>query len=242
MQTKICTKCNVEKTIDFFYVKSNGWFSSPKCKNCIRLEKKYALGYEKPIDLPNEIWKDIPNYEGVYKASNFCRIKSLERKSWNGSSYITQREIILKPFIDKKGYHNVSLYKNNKKTNIGIYVLTAMAFLNHVPCGFDVVVDHIDDDTSNNTLSNLQLLTNRQNVEKGFKKKNLSSKYTGVCFNKKEGNFKSVIYIKGAKYVYLGSFKEELDAHNAYQTALSNLDQYKNDKQFRELVKQLNQK
>lgn len=29
--------------------------------------------------IENEIWKDIPNYEGIYQASNFGRIKSLKR-------------------------------------------------------------------------------------------------------------------------------------------------------------------
>ena len=27
----------------------------------------------------NEIWKDIPNYEGYYQASSLGRVKSLER-------------------------------------------------------------------------------------------------------------------------------------------------------------------
>ena len=30
-------------------------------------------------DLPNEVWKDIPDYEGIYKVSNKGRIKSLTR-------------------------------------------------------------------------------------------------------------------------------------------------------------------
>ena len=30
-------------------------------------------------DLPNEIWKDIPNYEGIYQISNKGRVKSLTR-------------------------------------------------------------------------------------------------------------------------------------------------------------------
>ena len=26
-------------------------------------------------DLPNEVWKDIPNYEGLYQVSNLGRVK-----------------------------------------------------------------------------------------------------------------------------------------------------------------------
>ena len=29
--------------------------------------------------MENEVWKDIPNYEGIYKASNFGRIKMVKR-------------------------------------------------------------------------------------------------------------------------------------------------------------------
>ena len=30
-------------------------------------------------DLPNEIWKDVVGYEGLYQVSNLGRIKSLDR-------------------------------------------------------------------------------------------------------------------------------------------------------------------
>ena len=244
LKTKLCSKCKIEKEISLFYstnYKSRTRYSS-HCKECIRLKGKYALGYEKPLDLPNEVWKYIPEYEGFYKASNFCRIKSLERKSWNGNSWILQREMIMLPSKNEAGYSFVGLSKDGKIKSKGIHVWTAMAFLGHVQNGYEIVVDHIDDNPENNVLSNLQLLTNRQNVEKGFKKKKLTSQYTGVYFNKKEKKFRASICIKGSRQVHLGYFKEEIDAHNAYQTALNNLDKYETDKQFRELVKQLNQK
>jgi len=240
MQTKTCSKCGIEKDTTFFYLSKNRF--SSHCKECFRLKGKYANGYEKPIDLPNEEWKDIPGYEGRYKASNFCRIKSLERKSWNGKQWITQKEIIMTPSKNEAGYSIVCLSKNRKLQNKGIHIWTAMAFLGHTPCGFKIVVDHIDDNPENNVLSNLQLLTNRQNVEKGFKRKKLTSKYTGVYFNKNEKKFRSSICISGTRQVHLGYFVNELDAHNTYQTALSNLDKYENDKQFRELVRKLNKK
>lgn len=31
-------------------------------------------------DLPNEYWKDIPGYDGIYQCSNYGRIKSLKRE------------------------------------------------------------------------------------------------------------------------------------------------------------------
>ena len=47
----------------------------------------------------NEIWKDIPNYEGLYQASNLGRIKSLKRKTKN---QFCKTDIILKVTLTKK--------------------------------------------------------------------------------------------------------------------------------------------
>ena len=30
--------------------------------------------------MKNEVWKDVPNYEGIYKVSNFGRIKMVKEK------------------------------------------------------------------------------------------------------------------------------------------------------------------
>lgn len=57
-------------------------------------------------DLGFEVWKDIPGYEGYYKASTYGRIKSLSRNTTNGK--------ILKQAKDSNGYLVVSLSKNGK--------------------------------------------------------------------------------------------------------------------------------
>lgn len=44
----------------------------PACDEFIKL---YPFGLE---DLQGEIWKDILNYEGFYKISNFGRVKSFK--------------------------------------------------------------------------------------------------------------------------------------------------------------------
>ena len=54
-----------------------------------------------------EIWKDIPGYEGRYKASNLGRIKSMNYLGHEGN------EQILKPNITNLGYNRVELI--NKK-------------------------------------------------------------------------------------------------------------------------------
>jgi hypothetical protein len=168
-----------------------------------------------------EIFKDIPNYEGLYQVSNLGNVKSLPKnvKMPNGGLRI-QKEKILKYDIDKNGYFIVSLYKNCKSKKIKVHQLVAMAFLNHKPNGMTIVVDHKNNDRSNNRLENLQLLSNRENCSKD--KKNSYSQYVGVVYNKRDCNWRYQIHIKG-KTKFLGYFSNELEAHNAYQNVLKNL-------------------
>ena len=97
-----------------------------------------------------EIWKDVPGYEGLYQASNLGRIKSdIKIKNQTKSK--------------SKKYLMVYLYKQNVKKTIAVHQLIAMTFLNHTPCGHKIVVDHIDNNHLNNKLINLQLITHREN-------------------------------------------------------------------------------
>jgi hypothetical protein len=192
----------------------------------LSLESLFYINDEGLVCL--EEWRDIPNYEGIYQVSSLGRIKSFHKKG----------RIMKQSLVDR--YLYVILCKNKTKKNYFSQQLVAMAFLGHTPFGFKIVVDHIDDNELNNYHKNLQLLTNRQNIEKGFKRKNLTSKYTGVYFNKSEKKFRANIKIKHKKNCHLGYFKEELDAHNAYQTALNNLDKYESNKQFKELCSNYN--
>lgn len=83
------------------------------------------------IDIKGEIWKDIPNYEGIYKISNFGRIKSLSRliRKSNKNGNIISKNIILKPRIDKDGYLVSSLNKNGKYSTIKVHRIVAQSFI-----------------------------------------------------------------------------------------------------------------
>lgn len=77
-----------------------------------------------------EIWKDIPSYEGLYQVSNFGRIRSLDRiiNTKNNIKQIYKGKI-LKPIVDKKGYLRVGLSKNNKILTKQVHRLVALAFI-----------------------------------------------------------------------------------------------------------------
>ena len=164
-----------------------------------------------------EVWKDIKDYEEVYQVSNLGSVKSLYRFVQNKNGYREVKERILKQSKSKNGYSIVRLnIKNNAKT-FQVHQLVAVAFLKHTRCGLSLVVDHIDDNKLNNKLSNLQILTNREN---SIKKPRGISKYVGIYYNKSWGKWISRIFIDGKRH-QLGAFNNEYDAHLAYQKELN---------------------
>jgi hypothetical protein len=166
-----------------------------------------------------EIWKDIPDYEGLYQVSNYGNVKSLSRKRLiNDKFRYTTKEKMLLQYNDNRGYYRVKLYSNSNKKNYQIHQLVCMAFLNHIPSGNRLVVDHIDNNKLNNRLDNLQIISNRENSSKD--KKGKTSKYVGVSFHKRKNKYQSRIQINN-KEIPLGYFEIEYDAHIAYQKALN---------------------
>ena len=103
-----------------------------------------------------------------------------------------------------------------------VHQLVAMAFLGHVPNGHKMVVDHIDNNKSNNTLENIQVITTRQNTSKDRFRTNVSSKYIGVFFIKSMNKYRAKIYNNGCEE-YLGVFDDEKQAGLAYQKRLKEI-------------------
>ena len=87
-----------------------------------------------------EVWKDIKGYEGKYQVSNKGNVKSLNYNN-------TKQEKILKPKINRYGYYEVKLSKNNKTKNFLVSTLVAKTFLEQVRP--DTEVMHIGDITDN---------------------------------------------------------------------------------------------
>ena len=110
-----------------------------------------------------EVWKDYPQ-DKRYKVSNKGNV-------------IGARGFILKPFIDNKNRSIVKISSKNKY----VHQMVAETFLNHKPCGHKIVVDHIDNNTQNNNVENLQLVSHRENSTKD--RRNKTSKYAGVSLN-----------------------------------------------------------
>lgn len=168
-----------------------------------------------------ERWKDVVGYENIYQISDLGRVKSLDRVvKWKNSKKIV-KGIIRKQSLNGEGYLNTSFGLNNKSKSKRIHVLVAEAFLNHKPDGtHKVVVNHKDFNKLNNQSNNLELTTQRENAN--LKHIKSSSKYTGVGWNKKANKWRARIFINGAEK-HLGLFKNEYDAHLAYQKELKEI-------------------
>lgn len=174
--------------------------------------------------MKKEEWKYIDGTNNKYMVSDIGRVKSLK----------FNKERILSQF-NLGDYKGVCLNIFSKRKNLYVHILVAKSFIEERN-EKNIVVDHIDNDPFNNNLDNLQYITQRENVSKDKKcSKKYTSKHTGVSLK----NGKWGAYIKtNEKFIYLGTFICELEASEAYQLALQNIDAYDGDnKKFRELLK-----
>ena len=171
-----------------------------------------------------EVFKDIPNYEGIYQVSNFGNVKSLKWK----------KEIIMKQGISSR-YLAVNLRKEKVSKMFRIHVLVAMVFLNYKPNGKqDFVIDHKNGVRTDNRLENLQIVTQRENVQNYHKSKKGK---IGADWHPQTKKWRSKIRINGFS-IHLGLFEEEKDALKAYEIANKEIENFENTKQFRTLIKQ----
>lgn len=163
-------------------------------------------------ELIKEVWKDIPDYEGYYQVSNCGRVKSLERR-------LCRKTFIMTQTVNNRGYLRGKTTKQGKSRTVDMHKIIATSFLNHKPDGHNKIIDHIDFDPLNNTVSNLQEISNRENCSKDQWRHNRSSEYVGVSWAKDVEKWIAKIKINGTS-INLGGFTNETKANNCYQDAL----------------------
>lgn len=100
------------------------------------------------ISLANEIWKDIPGYEGRYRISDQGRVYSTLRGT-------------LKPYKTRDGYLIATLTRGGHRFRIGVHRLVASAFIPN-PEG-KPQINHIDGNKENNSPGNLEWVTCSEN-------------------------------------------------------------------------------
>lgn len=115
-----------------------------------------------------EVWKNVDGYDGMYQISNNGRVKSFQPRGGDNNGKVrTGKAHYLTPSLSTTGYFRVSLVTNNKKKDVKIHRLVAMAFLpnpDNKP-----YINHKDGNKTNNAVSNLEWCTQTENINHAVK-------------------------------------------------------------------------
>ena len=132
---------------------------------------------------------------------------------------------LLTSFVENGGYYRLNLYREDRKRNYreSIHRLLAMTYMGYEPTDRKTVVDHINNNPSDNRLENLQIISQRLNSTKD-KVRDLP---TGVQLNRNGKRYVAKISethdgIK--RNHHLGTFDTIEEASSAYQKAASLMD------------------
>jgi hypothetical protein len=98
------------------------------------------------------IWKDIPEYEGLYQASIFGDIRS------------TKHNKLLRPFNGGKGYLKIKLYKDSKKSMYRLHRIILITFAGYPPTSKHQV-NHKNGNKKDNNINNLEWVTCSENIK-----------------------------------------------------------------------------
>lgn len=119
-------------------------------------------------DYSNEIWKDIPGYEGWYQASSEGRIKSLARSTptrnrWGPCTY-NKPDQIIRGRLDEDGYRRMKLCVSGKTKDEFAHKLVALAFHGERPTPKHEVA-HWNGVRLDNAPANLRWATVKENAQ-----------------------------------------------------------------------------
>ena len=104
-----------------------------------------------------EIYKEIPGFEGYYEVSNLGNVKSLGKG--NKSKLLAQENSKSKLAT----YKRVKLHKDGEVTRSLVHRLVALTFIENPDN--KPQVNHIDNDTTNNNVDNLEWCTGSENMK-----------------------------------------------------------------------------
>lgn len=112
-------------------------------------------------NLPDEEWRDIKGYEGLYQVSNMGRVKCLSRPCGGKHNRFISKIKIMKMKPNVNGYLQANLHKNGIIKRISVHRLVALAFIPKID-GKDYI-DHINSTKIDNRVENLRWCTHQEN-------------------------------------------------------------------------------
>ena len=101
-------------------------------------------------------WRPVLGFETLYEVSNTGLVRSLPRNTTSGK--------ILGQRLINVGYYVVRFSENGRPINKFVHTLVAEAFIGPRPEG--LVIDHIDGNPKNNHVSNLEYVTQKENMRR----------------------------------------------------------------------------
>lgn len=106
-------------------------------------------------------WRDVPGWEGEIQVSNTGLVRRIRKWTRWGSVPVSPPASIR--FVEKEGYNRVMLVRKGERWMVGVHRLVALAFIGPPPDGNRTVINHIDSNRSNNTVSNLEWCSHAEN-------------------------------------------------------------------------------
>ena len=145
----------------------------------------------------------------------WIKIKYYENYSINinGEVRNDKRDRILKWLLNSSGYYYVHLCKNGKRTDHYIHRLIALHFIPN-PKNY-LQIDHVNNDKTDNSITNLRWCDNSQNCRNKKKREGATSNFRGVSLIKSNKKWFAKCSLNG-KQKYLGSYETEIEAAQAY--------------------------
>lgn len=119
-----------------------------------------------------EQWRTINGYEGYYEISSLGRVRSVSRVILLGNNRKHNlKGRILKTRVNDRGYVYVGLSKEGKRKSLRVHRLVAEAFLKN-PFN-KPQINHINEIKTDNTISNLEWVTQEENMNHGTRKERM---------------------------------------------------------------------
>jgi len=126
-----------------------------------------------------EEWKDIEGYEGRYKISNTGQVLGYGR---------SHRKPYIKAVVTTAlGYKRVSLFNGKELRHFFVHRLVAKAFVDNPKPDEYNVVNHKDQNPSNNNAYNLEWCTQKYNLDYGDCRKRIGAKKSKKLYQFKDG-------------------------------------------------------
>lgn len=122
-----------------------------------------------------EIWKAVKGYEGLYEVSNTGKVRSL---NYNRTGKV--KELLRGNCGD---YLFVSLCKEGKRKPFLIHRLVVQTFIGEIPKG--LIVNHKDENKQNNNVDNLEIVTQKYNLNYGTRNERAGKKISAALKGKK---------------------------------------------------------